>query len=107
MRRRRVPEPALERIARPAPSPGPARQAAPSPSRGATGLPDDKVRALYDAYVMAKKRCRESTDGLTLESLSANLRQQVPELLATHKATAIDFKVVIKGGKASLKAVPR
>ncbi|WP_373047592.1 MXAN_5187 C-terminal domain-containing protein [Vulgatibacter sp.] len=87
----------------------PALRAAPVPARAAAGsvLPDEKMRALYDAYVGAKRRCRESTDGLSFESLSASLRNQVPDLLQKHNASAVDFKVVIKGGKAVLKAVPR
>jgi hypothetical protein len=38
--------------------------------------------------------------------VATRIRAQVPELLARHKAKNIEFKVVIKGGKAVLKAVP-
>jgi hypothetical protein len=31
----------------------------------------------------------------------------VPTLLEKHKASSVDFKVVIKDGKAVLKAIPR
>ena len=40
-------------------------------------------------------------------SVAANLRKQVPELLKQHNAKSVEFKVVIKDGKAVLKAVPK
>ncbi|GMT97803.1 hypothetical protein KH5H1_19220 [Corallococcus caeni] len=92
----------------------PARPAAPAAAapRPATagpggGMSDDKLRAVYDAYVTAKRRCQEDTSKLSYESVAATLRKQVPELLKQHNAKAVEFKVVIKDGKASLKAVPK
>ena len=86
--------------------------AAPSAPRPAAagpggGMSDDKLRAVYDAYVTAKRRCQEDTSKLSYESVAATLRKQVPELLKQHNAKAVEFKVVIKDGKASLKAVPK
>ncbi|GHG86243.1 MXAN_5187 C-terminal domain-containing protein [Comamonas sp. JC664] len=78
----------------------------PPPSSGG-GMADDKLRAVYDAYVTAKRRCQEDTSKLSYESVAATLRKQVPELLKQHNAKAVEFKVVIKDGKASLKAVPK
>lgn len=101
----RAPAPPPRPIAAPRPMARPAPLAARAGSAG--GLTDDKVKAIYDAYLMAKRRCKESTTGLTFESLSATLRKQMPTLMDKHKAKAIDFKVVIKGGKAILKAVPK
>ena len=43
---------------------------------------------------------------MSFESLASRIRAQVPELMQKHKARTIEFKVVIKGGKAILKAVP-
>ncbi|MDC0711443.1 hypothetical protein POL68_23430 [Stigmatella sp. ncwal1] len=92
-------------------APGAARPAASSP-RPATpgtgaGLSDDKLRAVYDAYVTAKKRNQEDTSKMSFESVAANLRKQVPDLLKQHNAKNVEFKVVIKDGKATLKAVPK
>jgi len=78
---------------------GPVKPAAPS-------ISDANLRRLYDTYVVARKRCGEATDGLTFDSMAARIRSQVPELMQKHKAKNIEFKVVIKGGKAILKAVP-
>jgi hypothetical protein len=86
-------------------SPGLPRVSPPSGSDGAVS--DAKLKAVYDAYVTAKKRCQEDTTSLSYETVAANLRKQVPELMKKHNAQGVDFKVVIKDGKAVLKAVPK
>ena len=88
---------------KPAASP-PAR---PPAAGGDGGLSDTKVKAIYDAYVMAKKRCGEDTRAVTLDSVASSLRKQVPELMKQHNAKTVEFKVVIKDGKAVLRALPK
>lgn len=83
------------------------RQQTRAAGSGAAPLDEARMRALYEAYIAARRRCQESTEGITYEALASSLRRQVPEILARHNATAVDFKVVIRGGKAVLKAVPR
>ncbi|MBN9681894.1 MULTISPECIES: MXAN_5187 C-terminal domain-containing protein [unclassified Corallococcus] len=101
----RAPAAAPQQPARPAaPAAAAPRPAAAGPGGG---MSDDKLRAVYDAYVTAKRRCQEDTSKLSYESVAATLRKQVPELLKQHNAKAVEFKVVIKDGKASLKAVPK
>lgn len=80
----------------------PARPAAPS-----GGLDDRQMKALYHAYVVAKKRCNEDTSKLTYDAVAKTVSKQIPELMTRYKAKAVDFKVVIKDGKAILKAVPK
>ncbi|NTX56513.1 MXAN_5187 C-terminal domain-containing protein [Myxococcus sp. CA039A] len=95
-------------VTAPSRPPAPVASAAPKPpSAGGGGMSDDKLRAVYDAYVTAKRRCQEDTSKISYESVAATLRKQVPELLKQHNAKAVEFKVVIKDGKASLKAVPK
>jgi hypothetical protein len=91
---------------RPVSNPGAVRPP-PPPGAPKAGVPDEKMRAIFNAYVAAKKQCRESTDGITLDAVAKTINQQVPELMKQHGAKAVDFKVVIKNGKATLKAVPR
>jgi hypothetical protein len=74
---------------------------------GGAGLSDEKLKVVYDAYVTAKRRNQEDTSKMNFESVAANLRKQVPELLKQHGAKSVEFKVVIKDGKATLKAVPK
>jgi hypothetical protein len=80
--------------------------AAPARSAPAPTISDANLRRLYDTYLVARKRCGESTAGISFDSIASRIRAQVPELMQKHKAKNIEFKVVIKGGKAILKAVP-
>ena len=73
---------------------------------GAPEISDDKLRRIYDTYLVARQRTGESTDGISYESMASRIRAQVPQLMEKHKAKNIEFKVVIKGGKAVLKAIP-
>ena len=72
----------------------------------AEDLTDDKLRRLYDTYVGARRRCGESTE-LRFDDMASTLRKQVPQVLQRSGARAVEFKVVIRGGKAVLKALPR
>jgi hypothetical protein len=91
--------------ARPPPPPAAARAAA-GPAADVP-LSKEKLDQIYSAYITAKKRCKESTDGITPDALAQSLRKQVPALIEQHGAKSVDFKVVIKDGKAILKAVPK
>jgi hypothetical protein len=71
------------------------------------GLSDSQMRSLYEAYLQAKKRCNEDTSKLSYDSVAKSVTKQIPELMSRYKAKAVDFKVVIKDGKAILKAIPR
>ncbi len=98
-----------------APAQQPAGPTAPMAAKGpptapmavAGQLSDQKMKAIYDAYVMAKKRCNEDVSKLSYDSLSQTLRKQVPELMKAHNAKSVEFKVVIKDGKAILRALPK
>ena len=46
------------------------------------------------------------TGRVDFASVAERIRAQVPTLIQKHKAKSIEFKVVIKGGKAVLKAIP-
>jgi len=83
-------------------APAAARPAATS----ASDLTDGTLRTLYSTYVTAKRRCGEQVD-LKFDEMASSLRKQVPKLMQSTGAKAIEFKVVIKGGHAVLKAVPK
>ncbi|MDY7226175.1 MXAN_5187 C-terminal domain-containing protein [Hyalangium rubrum] len=101
-----ISKPGVSGVSKPA---APAATASrPPPSSGSSGgLSDDKLKQVYDAYVTAKRRNQEDTSKMSYETVAANLRKQVPELLKQHNAKSVEFKVVIKDGKATLKAVPK
>jgi hypothetical protein len=98
--------PAAPVPAAPRPANGTVRPPA-RPQLDANALSDDKVRAIFNAYVSAKKRCNEDVSKLSFDGVAQNLRKQVPALLKQHNAKAIEFKIVIRDGKAILKAVPK
>lgn len=110
--------PSVAPVAKPALKPPPIVSSAasalktPTGASGSTpppsgGLTEQKIRAVFDAYVMAKKRCGEDTRSVTLDSVSNTLRNQVPQLLRQYKAKTVEFRVVIKDGRAVLRAVPK
>ncbi len=83
---------------------------APPPGRPrastAADLTDAKLKGLYDTYIGARRRCGESTN-VRYEDLAASLRKQVPKLIQKTGASTVEFKVVIRKGKAVLKALPK
>lgn len=93
-------------VAAPAGAAKPAGPVGPA-SAPAGQLSDQKLKAIFDAYVMAKRRCNEDVSKLSLDGLSQTLRKQVPELMKAHNAKSVEFKVVIKDGKAILRALPK
>jgi hypothetical protein len=92
-------KPAAAVVARPA-TPGAPR---PPPATGG----DARLRALYDEYVAAKRRCNEDVSRLTYDAVARSVEKQVPELMARYKAKSVDFRVEVKDGKAVLKAIPK
>ena len=71
------------------------------------GLSDTKIRSIYESFVAAKKQCGEDLSGTTLDSVATTLRKQVPTLLKQHNAKSVEFRVIIRDGKAVLRAVPK
>ena len=65
------------------------------------------MRDLYTQYISAKKQCGEDVSRLTFDAVAKSVQKQVPEILTRYKAKSVEFKVVVKDGKATLKAVPR
>jgi len=78
-----------------------------APPRPPGSLSEGQMRALYEAYVEAKKRCNEDVSKLTLQAVAQSVNKQIPEIVTRYKAREVEFKVVIKDGRAVLKAVPR
>jgi hypothetical protein len=79
---------------------------APPPPPAPTLGPDDRrLKAIYDAFVMAKRECREPTEGLTFDQVASRIRSQIPQIAKQSGGKNVDFKVVIKDGKATLRAV--
>lgn len=85
-----------------------AASAAPRPvSTSASGVSDAKLRAVYDAYVNAKRRCNEDVSALSFERVASELRQEVGAVTRRSGAKSVEFKVVIKDGRAELRTLPK
>ncbi|MEM1347294.1 MAG: MXAN_5187 C-terminal domain-containing protein [Myxococcota bacterium] len=65
------------------------------------------VQRVYRNLLEAKRRCNESTDTLSYESVARSMAQQRDRLRSSHGAREVDFKVVIKNGRAFLKPEPK
>ena len=101
----RTPAPAAPAKSPPTPAAKPRPMA--SPATPAGGVGEAQMREIYASYVAAKRSCNEDVSRLTYEAVAKSVAKQVPELLSRHKAKSVEFKVIVKGGKAILKAVPK
>ncbi|MGB8930246.1 MAG: MXAN_5187 C-terminal domain-containing protein, partial [Anaeromyxobacteraceae bacterium] len=81
--------------------------ATPAPAAAGGALADRQLREIYTQYIAAKKQCGEDVSRLTFDAVSKSVNRQVPDILNRFKAKSVEFKVVVKDGKASLKAVPK
>jgi hypothetical protein len=101
----RAPAPAPQASA---PKPTPVAAAAPvavkPPAHSDQGLPEHRVRALYEQYVDAKRRQKESTATITYDAVAKSLRDSSAKLREKH-GKSVDFEVTIRDGKAILKPV--
>jgi hypothetical protein len=70
-------------------------------------MDDAQMRALYAAYIAAKKSCNEDVSRLTYDAVARSVSKQIPDIMARFKAKSVEFKVEVKAGKAVLKAVPK
>jgi hypothetical protein len=77
------------------------------PAVPAGSMDDAQMRALYAAYIAAKKSCNEDVSRLTYDAVARSVSKQIPDIMARFKAKSVEFKVEVKAGKAVLKAVPK
>jgi len=86
--------------ARPQPAPRP--QAAMAESGG-----DARARAVYERLIDTKRRLNEPTGNLNFDSVKRSLDKQAKQVREKRGCKDVDFDVVVKDGKAYLKAIPR
>jgi hypothetical protein len=79
----------------------------PPPPDAAQTAADQRLKRLYRAYVAAKRKVGEPTEGITYDRLVHTLQKQVPAIQQKTGCKHVDFKIEIKNGKAVLKAVPK
>lgn len=65
------------------------------------------TRTLYAKYIKAREVVGEKTDPMSYDKLLRTLSSQAPKILEQHKASGVEFNVVIKDNKVVLKAKPK
>lgn len=83
----------------------PARPA--SPASGSGSGDDARSRQVYEKLLEAKKTLNEPTTGISYESVRKSMEHQREQIKKTRGAADVDFKVVVKDGKAFLKPDPK
>lgn len=64
------------------------------------------MRRIERTLSEARRRVGDRTE-TNFDTLKAQLTKQVPVIKQQHGAKSVEFQVVIKDGKAVLKAIPR
>ena len=67
---------------------------------------DPEFRGLFDSYQAARKACGEATDKHTHAKFLERVLKNCEEIIAKTGCKDVSFEVIIKEGKASLKATP-
>lgn len=75
-------------------------------AHGDPNLTENRIHDIYRDYVSARQRCNQPTHGLTIEKVSQQIRRQEDALREKH-GREVDFQVVVKDGRAILKAVKK
>ena len=66
---------------------------------------EDRFKKIYKTYLKARQKCGESTN-ISYEALVKSLKKQIPKLKEKGYQN-VDFKVVIKGGRAAILPVAK
>jgi hypothetical protein len=69
------------------------------------GLREERLRVVYEDYLRARRYCGEPVEGITYEKVRAMLLREAPRIAEKNRLDQIDFQVVVRDGKAVLKAV--
>jgi len=65
------------------------------------------IETLMKQLVKAKKKCKESTQGINYDKFYKTITSQSEALKKRYKCKSVRFKVVIENGKTKLKATPK
>mgnify|MGYP006283837725 CR=1 FL=1 len=67
----------------------------------------EHMKKLYRAYIEARKQTGQPVKGVTYEKMVQSINKQLPSIKKKHGSNNVEFCVVVKKGKAILKAVPK
>jgi hypothetical protein len=66
---------------------------------------ESNMRGVYDEYMKARKTCGQNTE-MNYREVRAALRNQAKSIQHKKSCKDVKFKVKVKGGKASITAIP-
>lgn len=107
------PRPTVAPPPRPTVAPPPRPTAVPPPrptgptTSTSTGMSEAATRALYAKYMKAREVVGDKADTMSYEKLVRTVESQGPKILAQHKASSVEWNVVIRDNKVVLKAKPK
>ena len=87
-------------------APAPSRQLSPENQDLAREPEEQYLRRLFNEYVHAREQSGEGTKDLSYGSFIDKLKANETELCKKYDCRAVRFKVIMKGGQATLKPVP-
>jgi hypothetical protein len=68
---------------------------------------NEAMAMLHRQYLAARKACKLPEKEIPLDSIRQLVEKQKPLILAKHKCSSVEFKVVIEDGAPKIKAIPR
>lgn len=71
------------------------------------GNANSSFKRLYDAYIEARRKTGQPIKGLTYDKMVQSINKQLSGIREKHGSRKVEFCVVVKEGKAILKAVPK
>lgn len=74
-------------------------------AKGRAGKSAEKTD-IFDRYLEARQACGQGAEGVTREKLQALLAKQEKEIRQRFGVAKVNFRVVVEGGRAKLKASP-
>jgi hypothetical protein len=97
-------QPTLTLPPEPPPAQSKPRPTPPPSSKIPDQMSEEKIQAIYRSYVKAKKMCGEDSSKVRYESVAKSINSQLPKLKEKYKGRQVEFQVVIRDGRAILKA---
>ncbi len=71
------------------------------------GIPEQRLRKVYEAYLDARRKTGQPTEGLTFDRFVQSVAKALPKLQKAAGVKEVEFAVEVKDGKAHLKAIPK
>lgn len=98
-----APTPAAQAKARA--SQPPRSSAPPRPYPSTDPLSAEQMKSIYRRFIKAKQMCGEDTSKVKYDSLVQSISKQMPTIRKRYSGKDVDFQVVIRSGRAILKAM--